>query len=115
MNEPQREARSAQPGRRMILVVGSFRLPPAGVPAARPAMDEMIKKSREEPGCIAYVYALDLADAGLVHVKELWNDRAALAAHLQTPHLKAWRAAFPTLGVRARDLRRHEVGPGEPF
>lgn len=95
----------------MILISGTIRLPVAGLAAALPAMTAMMAASRAEPGCIAYAYAQDLLDPGLIHVAERWTDRAALAAHFASPHLAAWRAQFAGLGITERNLILIE---GEP-
>lgn len=94
----------------MLLVVGTVRLPPRNIDAARPAMRRMIEASRAEPGCLDYAYAEDVLDPGLIHVRELWTDQAALDRHFASPHLAAWRAAWPGLGIGGRDLRLYEVG-----
>jgi quinol monooxygenase YgiN len=38
-------------------IIGTFRLPPDRLAAARPVMQRMIDASRAEPGCLAYGYA----------------------------------------------------------
>jgi quinol monooxygenase YgiN len=88
----------------MILVTGTIRLPADGLARALPAMAAMVTASRAEPGCLAYAYAQDLFDPGLIHVAERWTDRATLAAHFETPHLKAWRAQFAELEISDRNL-----------
>lgn len=97
----------------MLLIVGTMRLPPDKLDQARPAMAEMIARSRAEDGCILYAYAGDVLDAGLIHVKELWRDEAALRRHFASDHIRAWRAAWPALGIGARDLVAYEVGEGD--
>jgi quinol monooxygenase YgiN len=62
----------------MLLIVGTVRMPAQSVAAARPVMQAMVDASRAEPGCVEYVYAEDLFDPGLIHVKELWSDLPAL-------------------------------------
>ena len=47
---------------------------------------------------------------GLIHVKELWSDQAALDAHFASSHIQAWRAAWPALEIGDRNLRVYEVG-----
>jgi quinol monooxygenase YgiN len=99
----------------MLLIVGTVRVPPGGVLAAKAAMAEMIAASRAEVGCLDYVYAEDVLDPGLVHVKEMWTDRAALRRHFGTDHISRWRASWQNLGISARDLRLYEVGDPEPI
>jgi quinol monooxygenase YgiN len=94
----------------MLLIVGTVRLPPERLDAARPVMRRMVEHSRAEDGCEGYAYAEDVLDPGLIHVTELWRDQAALDRHFATAHLAEWRAAWPALGIGERDLRVYEVG-----
>jgi quinol monooxygenase YgiN len=97
-----------------VLIAGTIRLPPGSVDAARPAMAAMVAASRAEAGCLAYSYAEDVLEPGLVHVLERWTDDAALATHFATPHLAEWRAAWPALGITDRRLTRYRVDEGSP-
>ena len=93
----------------MLLIVGTVRLPAQNMEAARPVMKRMAEASRAEEGCLEYGYAEDVFDPGLIHVKELWLDQAALDRHFAAPHLVEWRAAWPSLGIGDRDLRVYDV------
>ena len=99
----------------MLLIVGTFRVDPAQLDGARPAMTEMVTESRAEPGCIQYSYAEDLFDAGLIHVTERWRDREALAGHFSAPHLLEWRAKWQELGLCGRDLAIYHISEIEAF
>lgn len=94
----------------MLLIVGTVRLPAANLERALPAMRAMVEASRAETGCLEYGYAQDVLEAGLIHVKELWSDQAALDAHFASSHIQAWRAAWPALEIGDRDLRVYDVG-----
>lgn len=72
----------------MLLITGTFRVPPANLEAARPVMAAMVDGSRAEAGCAHYSYGEDLLDPGLIHVTEQWSDRAALDAHWASPHMR---------------------------
>lgn len=98
----------------MILIVGTVRLPPQNLAAARPVMDHMVTASRAEAGCIECCYAEDLFDPGLIHIKEMWCDTAALEAHFASDHIAVWRAEWPRLGLGERELFAHDVGQGRP-
>ena len=97
-----------------LLVVGTIRLPAANLAAARPAMARMIAASRAEDGCLAYAYAEDVLEPGLIHIRELWRDQAALDAHFRAAHLAEWRARWPALGLGDRDLGVYEVDAPRP-
>ena len=94
----------------MLLIVGTVRLPPENLERARPAMLAMAQASRAEVGCLEYGYAEDVFVPGLIHVKELWSDQAALDAHFASAHIQTWRYAWPALEIGDRDLRVYEVG-----
>lgn len=93
----------------MIVVIGSFRIPPSMVEIVKPVMEAMIASSRLESGCIEYAYALDVMDDGLVRVSEKWRDRAALEAHFRTPHIAEWRAQISALAMSERELVAYET------
>jgi quinol monooxygenase YgiN len=98
----------------MIIIEGTVRVPPENLERARPVMEQMIRASRAEPGCVHYAYAVDVLDESLIHVSERWASRDALAAHLETAHMATWRSFFPQLGISERSLRLYEADP-EPF
>jgi quinol monooxygenase YgiN len=97
-----------------LLILGTVRLPPGKLGEARGIMSAMIAASRAEDGCFDYAYAEDVAEPGLIRVSEKWRDRDALARHFASPHLAAWRAAWPRLGLSDRNLVLYEVGDPEP-
>jgi len=97
----------------MIAVLGSFRLPPAAIEAARPLMQAVIAATRAEPGCRTYAYSEDLAEPGLFRVTELWDSRERLAAHFGTPHMRAWVEQRAALGLFDREVWVHEISAGE--
>ncbi|MCP1469806.1 quinol monooxygenase YgiN [Sphingobium sp. OAS761] len=98
----------------MLLIIGTIRLPADMMDRARPAMQRMADASRAEDGCVDYAYAEDVFDRGLVHVKELWVDQAALDLHFASPHIAQWRATWPDLQIGDRELRAYEVAEPRP-
>ena len=99
----------------MILVIGTVRLPPENLLAARTDMLAMIGASRAEEGCLEYCYAEDVLEPGLIHVKEIWTSREALRAHFAAWRLTAWRSAWPRLRISDRKLQLCEIGCPEPI
>ena len=93
----------------MIVIIGSFRVPPSMIEIVRPVMETMIRASRAEDGCIEYSYALDVLDEGLVRVSEKWRDRDALEAHFRTAHIAEWRAQISALAMSERELTAYET------
>ncbi len=98
----------------MILVVGTFRMPPENIAAALPAAERVVQATRAEDGCHAYSYAQDLFDPGLIHVSEKWRDREALQAHFKSAHMQAWIAERADLQLFDRNIRVYESDDGQP-
>ena len=96
----------------MIIIMGTVKLAPDRLDAAKPAMQRMVEASRAEPGCNAYAYAQDLLDPATIHVAEQWRDRAALTEHFATLHMAEWRGVMGGLGLTGRDLRVFEADEG---
>ncbi len=96
----------------MILVIGTFRLPPENWAAALPMAQRVVEATCAEDGCIAYSYAQDLFDPGLIHVSEKWRDRAALTAHFQSAHMQTWMAERAALNLSDRNIRVFESDEG---
>ena len=96
----------------MIVVVGQFRLPASRMDEARPVMAKVMLATRAEAGCIEYNYAVDVLDPGLIRVSELWQSRAQLAAHMQTPHMALWVQERAGLGLTERSISVFEADDG---
>ena len=92
-----------------VVIAGTFRVPAAQLAPFRPHMLSMLTASRAEDGCLAYSYAEDVVEPGLIRVFEAWRDQAAIAAHMAAPHMATWRAAWPEFGVGERKLFAYEV------
>lgn len=97
----------------MILVVGTVRLPAEKLDDARPIMKRMIEASRAETGCIDYCYSQDVLKPGIIHVKELWQDRNSLEKHFASDHINQWRSYWPELEITDRNLVLYEVNTPE--
>jgi quinol monooxygenase YgiN len=92
-----------------VILAGTVRFPPDRMTEARERMQQMMRLSRAEDGCIEYVYSEDLIEPGLVHVFEVWRDEAALHGHHTAQHFLAWRASRDEVGMHDRRMRRYEV------
>lgn len=98
----------------MIILAGTFRFDMNKMDRARPAVAEIITESRKEEGCLEFSFAQDVLDPTLVRVFEIWRDQAAIDFHRTTPHMAAWRAAQPEIGMHDRKLALYEVGTVTP-
>lgn len=98
-----------------VIVAGAVRVPPENLVAFRPHMQTMLEASRAEAGCLAYSYAEDVLEPGLIRIFETWESQAAIDAHFQTAHMAVWRSHWPSFGVSDRRLFAYEVAAQRPL
>ena len=73
----------------MLALIVEFRIKPAHIAAFEAAIVENARASREtEPGCRQFDVCRDPAHPGLFFLYALYDDEAAIAAHLQSPHCR---------------------------
>ncbi len=92
-----------------VILAGTVRFPLDKLDAAIAMMIEVVRETRAEDGCVAYSYAQDLADPGLVHIFEVWRDDEALHGHHTAPHFLRWKEDRVPLGMSERKLYRYDV------
>ena len=93
----------------MIILAGTIRIAPGRREAALEPMRRMVEGTRAEPGNISYAFSFDLQDDHVIRIFEVFRDADALAAHRASPHMAAWRAALPGLGIGDRDMWQYNV------
>ncbi|MGE0828608.1 MAG: putative quinol monooxygenase [Hyphomonadaceae bacterium] len=81
----------------MIVVQGSVQIHSEDVAVFREASAAMLAATRAEDGCIAYHFAEDFSEPGLVHFVERWRDDAAMKAHGKSAHMAAFGGAIRKL------------------
>lgn len=87
----------------MLVVSGTVRMKAEGREQAIAAAREVLRATREEPGCVTYRFGVDVEDPLLVHIYEEWKDEGALMAHFGSAHFAAFQAA----------VGPHLEGPGD--
>ena len=96
----------------MLALVVEFRIDPAHVAAFDTAITANARASREtEPGCRQFDVCRDPADAGLFFLYELYDDEAAIQAHLRSPHYLRMDAATASW-VHSKVVRRYVRAQG---
>ncbi len=63
------------------ILAGVFEMDPTQRDAFLSARVELARRSRQEPGCVDYVFAPDPLEAGRVILFERWESEEALAEH----------------------------------
>ena len=94
----------------MIIVTGTFELPPEGVADARAAMAEMTAETQKEEGCIEYRFWQSISSPTTFRVYEEWETDAHLAAHAATAHMAVFKAALGQIGLLSRDVKKMAAG-----
>lgn len=90
---------------REVTLTGWIAVPPAEAERLRPLLEEHIRLTREEPGCLAFEVSRNRVDPGRLDVAERFRDRAALDDHQRRVAESAWGAATRHL------LRHYRVAP----
>jgi quinol monooxygenase YgiN len=96
----------------MLIVAGYFDVDPSDREAFIADRIDGMKKSRAEQGCIAYAISADPIEPGRVLLYERWEDKAALAAHLEGMRsAPPARREIPLLGVEVQQYEIERFGP----
>jgi quinol monooxygenase YgiN len=91
----------------MQVLIVEFRIKPAHVDDFARAIEENARASRDsEPGCRQFDICRDPADAQIFFLYELYDDEAAVQAHLQAAHFLHMNAASAGW-VETKTVRRY--------
>jgi quinol monooxygenase YgiN len=89
-----------------FVVIAEFRVRPERLADfLEAARDDAQHSVAEEPGCRQFDVVEPQGEDGTVVFYEVYDSRAAFDAHLQTPHLRRFQAAFPSLILEERPVR----------
>jgi quinol monooxygenase YgiN len=92
----------------MYVMTVEFRIDPARLTEFMPLLVANACDSRErESGCRQFDVCRDPAHPEVVFLYELYDDRAAFDAHLQSPHFRSFDAAVRGM-VAAKTVRAWE-------
>lgn len=75
----------------------------------------VVAQSRQEPGCIDYVFSPDPELPGRVRVFEHWDSDQALTEHLTLPHVQRLREAIASLTRTGRSMTHSTVTASRPM
>lgn len=92
--------------RTAFVVIAEFRVKAGMMPAfLEAARDDAAHSVADEPGCRQFDVVCPQTDDETVVFYEVYDDRAAFDAHLDTPHLARFRETFPPLIIEERPVR----------
>lgn len=88
-------AQAAAPTKKSLYVIAELVAKPEKADDLRKLMVAFVDKARTEPGCEHYTLLEVESEPGRFLTFETWADKAALDAHMVTPHIKE---IIPKLG-----------------
>ncbi|MGH6897718.1 MAG: putative quinol monooxygenase [Geminicoccaceae bacterium] len=89
-----------------LVIIAEFEVKPGRLEAFLERAEVDSRHSvADEPGCRQFTVTVDREQPDRVVLFEVYDDAAAFDAHLETPHLKAFRAGIEPLVV-SRQIRR---------
>jgi quinol monooxygenase YgiN len=93
----------------MVIVIARFRPKPERLDEFLELLSEVQAASRADAGCLGYGYYREIDDDMAFVAVEEWEEEAALAAHLRTPHVARLIAALPEHAAAPVDIAAHTV------
>lgn len=98
-----------------VIVSGWIDFAPGDREEALRHFAEVVAASRQEPGCLDYVFSPDPDVPGRVRVFEHWDSDASLTEHLTLPHVLRLRDAIAPLTRTGRSMTHSTVAVSRPM
>ena len=98
-----------------VIVHGRMAIRPEMLEEARSAAIQMGEASRAEPGCNDYGFTQDLADPGVLVLREEWASEEALQVHMATPSFASFAELLARVIAAPPDFRRFDAQDGRPL
>jgi len=93
----------------MIVVTGHLDIAPDKRTDAEAAIAAFVPKNHDEAGCVDYRFAWDVLQPNRLNGVEIWEDQAAIDAHMGSDHMAEFMGAIgPCLGGEAT-FTAHEI------
>ncbi|MGQ0533400.1 MAG: putative quinol monooxygenase [Caulobacteraceae bacterium] len=93
----------------MIVVQGWVRVHADNLDALRNAAAELAAETRREDGNLAYAFAADINDPGLLQIVERWASEEAVAAHMLSPSLAAFMPKLASMREVSLRIARYDA------
>jgi len=98
-----------QKGDVMLIVSGKAVVKPGAIDKVRHVMEETVRATRNEDGCIDYSYGVDVLDPNTIIILEYWESAEALQAHFTQPHMAVWMKTLGEAGVVSQDVKAFNI------
>jgi quinol monooxygenase YgiN len=98
----------------MIVLIARCQIDPAALPQLRPMIDQTMRLTWEESGCLSYSIAVESEAEGVVTIVERWENEKALTDYLATPAMLDFHDAVQA-SLIAIDARIYDVTGERPL
>ncbi|MDX2010075.1 MAG: putative quinol monooxygenase [Myxococcaceae bacterium] len=89
-----------------LTVIARWRFAPGRRAALAPLVDELVDRSRAEPGCRSYRVFVDESDPDVLVLVEEYLDAAAVDAHRASEHFQRLVLGQIVPGLVSREVQR---------
>ena len=86
----------------MQILIVNIHIKPERIEAFKAATDENARASRQEPGVARFDFLQQTDDPSRFVLCEVYRDQAAVAAHKETAHYRAWVTAVDGMFAEPR-------------
>ncbi len=93
-----------------LTIVAIVRALPGREDAVHAELRKLVAPSRRDPGCLNYDLHRSVEEPGLFLFYENWATRAEWLAHMETPHLAAWKLLAADLAAGTEILQMEPTG-----
>ncbi len=98
----------------IILVAGKVRVDPAKRDETLTSGAELMRRTREQRGCLDYVWSADPTDPARIYVFERWASRDDFAAHLAGEFYRQMRDHIGAAGLTEAEALKYRIAQLEP-
>lgn len=99
----------------MIIVTARLQVKPGSEDDFIAAANEVVAKTQEEPGCLAYSCLRDVADGSKFVFVEEWADWDALKEHFGAEHLRQFGEKAAHAFLQNPEIVMHTVEKSRPL
>ena len=93
----------------MIIIAGTIDFDSSKRSTLDDAFETMRAATLQETGCHEYQCYVSRTAPGTAFFFEKWEDDAALAGHMHSPHMAEFQTAVATLQPNSLDIKAYEV------
>lgn len=97
-----------------VLIAGTLHFRAGNREKALAETAKLVEQTRQQTGCVDYVWSADPTSTTRVYVFEKWASVDALAAHLAGPFYQSMLGALGTYGVDDVAVSKYKVAIEEP-